>query len=188
MKIFFKKILAYDLRPKNTDQFTYVNDILNQKIDPPTLHPAELKTSTSIVFYSPMRRSTECIERIPNVLYQPAEELREIPFDLKRFITAEEFEKDGSQTVRRAFKKAFKTNQLGINRDKLFEDIETFLKQVRKSKVKEATAISHSFKLKLFFAFLETKGAIAQDYELIDKYILEDQKTYDFGNGFTANI
>ena len=170
--------------PKIGDHFSYVCGVLNQTIDPPTVCPKAIKTSTQVVFYSPLRRSSECLYRADNQSYFVSNNLKEIPFALNRFITEDDWKKEGSALVRRSFKEAFKTDRLDIKRDKLFEEIQSFLSLCKSLGEKEITAVSHSFRLKIFEAFLSTKSKIVSSPNLIENYIFDGDRTYDFGGGF----
>ena len=48
--------------------------------------------------------------------------------------------------------------------------------------------ISHSFRLKIIEAYLKTQGRIMNDPKLIEKYIKNSKKTFDFGEGFDFEI
>jgi len=113
-------------------------------------------------------------------------ELAEILFDIKKLCTRKEWQKEKSNIIRRRFKEFFINDQLPIKRVEIFNEIKRVLNNcLSRSEFFDITIISHSFRLKLIEIFIETKGEIVETPVLIHKYILDDKKTYEFGEGFT---
>jgi len=187
--IHFHKILKYELNPKDVNVFTYLSDVISQKNDPPSLEQNKLELIGSIVFHSPLRRAVECIRKIKGVKYIPLKELAEIPFDLNALCSQEEWGKERSVIVRRKFKKAFIEDKLLISRHEIWNQIEFVLsKCLLKNEASDISVVSHSFKLKLIEACIDSNKKIIKTPELINNYIFDDIKTFGFGEGFNLNI
>lgn len=113
-------------------------------------------------------------------------ELSEIIFDPSLFISEGIWKEQGSSAVRRAFIEAFEQDKLFLKRDKIFEQIEKLLDMCRKeSEGQEVICVSHSFRMKLVEAYIKTGGAIKKSPSLVREFIDPNNKTYEFGGGFT---
>lgn len=179
------KILEYDRKPNDKDAFDRLCNIASQKIDPPSLRPGSLRLNASVVFYSPLRRSAECLRMERNVLYIPTPLLKEIPFDMREMCSKEEWIREKSALVRRKFRESFMEDRLMEKRGDIFRAAKEFLAQYRSFiKTSDVSAVSHSFRMKILEAFIKTKGRIEEDPSLISLYIHDDEKTFEFGEGF----
>ena len=187
--ITFIKILKYELNPKNKDIFEYLSDVTSQKINPQSLELGMLAVQSGIVLYSPLEHAKGCIKRTAGIDHREVVELREIPFDLKKLCTKEEWVDRKSEVVRERFKKAFIADTLMIKRKQLFEEVESLLRLcVRFHETYDnVTVVSHSFRLKLIEAYLGTDGKIKDNPELIHQYVFNNRKTYEFGRGFAIS-
>ncbi|PIQ91557.1 MAG: hypothetical protein COV70_03110 [Parcubacteria group bacterium CG11_big_fil_rev_8_21_14_0_20_39_22] len=189
MKILFKKIGEYNPYPNGRDSYDYVCGILRQEIDPSTSCPSQLKVSGNPVSHSLLKRSKDCIKREKLVAYIPSIELNEVAFDLGHFCDERLWQEKGSSAVRASFKEAFiNDNLLFVKREELFNEIREFIKKVRNSGSKEVGAVSHSFKMKLFEAYCKTKGEIEKHPKLIEDFINNEEKTFNFGEGLLLEI
>lgn len=177
------KILQYELRPQSGDIFEYLTAITKQTIDPPSLKPHTLQPTAPVVLHSPLRRATECLLKLPTTTYIELPELREIPFDLALLCTKSEWEAHGSVIVRKRFKQFFMDDALIVKRAVLFSEIESLIEYCRR--YSDIQVVSHSFRLKLIEAYLKTNSEIVSHPDLINDFILDDHKTFEFGEGFT---
>jgi hypothetical protein len=183
--IHFIKILQYQTRPSSGDVFSYVADLAAGKIDPDTLAPGELIFEEKRVFCSPLRRAVNCLKIDQSIQYAVLSELREIPFNLTKSIHREDWEQLGSKIVRKKFKESFVNDSLLLSRAKISKEINNILSIILAHKEPQAL-VSHSFRLKIIEAFLKTDGQLFQNPELIHSFIKDEEKTYDFGEGFFA--
>lgn len=183
--IYFIKTLPYQIKPEKGDIFEYLSDLALQKIDPPTLSKNPLSIKADIIFYSPLKRVADTIKDDTRGIKK--ESLREIKFDIKALCSKEEYQEYESVIVRRRFKEFFIGDRLPLKREIIFNEIEALLKEYRLSGKKDIAVVSHSFRLKIIEAFIKTKGGIRYKPELIHNYLLDDQKTYEFGEGFSIN-
>ena len=185
----FVKILEYELNPSSEDVFSYLCRLTKQAIDPPSKATGKLELSADVVLHSPLRRAVECLKKNSQAEYQPMGQLREIPFDLEKVCSKEEWAREGEVIVRRNFKKAFLEDRLLTSREELFREVKEVIHVCRKlSKRHRVAVVSHSFRLKLIEAFLETGGELEKRPELINDYILDHEKTYEFGGGFLYDV
>ncbi len=185
--IHFIKILEYDIRPNDRESFNYIYAVASQEIDPPTLKPNSLFFDTPIVFHSPLRRAVECLKIRDGTRYVPVSLLKEIPFNIRKMCSKEEWFMDGSVLVRRKFKEHFVKNQLMMNRNEILEETKKFLARCYLlSKTSEISVVSHSFRMKIIEAFIRTKGRIEKEPSLIHDYINDGIKTFGFGEGFSV--
>ena len=186
----FVKILEYELNPENEDVFKYLCELTKQVIDPPSKAPGKLELIADVALCSPLRRSVECLKENAEIEYIPMRELREIPFDLEKICSREEMDREGDAIVRRNFKKAFIEDRLLTPRKELFEETKKVLNLCQKlsRQGKTVAVVSHSFRLKLIEAFLNTRGELEKNPKLIENYIFDDKKTYEFGEGFFFDV
>ncbi len=184
----FIKTLEYETRPENTDVFDYLCDVASQKIDPPTKSMRLFDLESDIVIYSSARRVAETIKINNKTRYIKTSLLKEIPFDLRSLCAKTEWEQGGSAAVRKGFIKAFIDDTLLLPRERIFNEIKKILDFCAKqSTFQEIAVISHSFRLKIFEAFIYTEGDIEKNSCLIKCFIQPEQKTYDFGKGFSVS-
>lgn len=184
--IHFIKILPYQIYTSldTTERFKRACKILSQETNPQSLHPKELDPKTDLIYYSPLKRSVECIDRKPGKTYTTMSQLQEIPFNITLKISQKDFEDLGSQAVRTAFVELFLEDRLSISRARLFSEIKSMLK-IFKTKPNDISAVSHSFRMKIIEAYIATQGSIETNPKLIHHYIFPDSKTYEFGTGFS---
>jgi len=184
----FIKVLEYDLKPDDPQVFEYLSSITSQEYDPPSLRAKELYFDSGIVFYSPLRRSIETVSTSSNVISKSLDSLKEIPFILPKLCTKEEWSEQKSLIVRKRFKEYLIQDKLPISREKLWLEIEDIIKICLEAEEKFncVNVVSHSFRMKLIEAYIKTKGGIVTKPELVHDYIIDNQKTYDFGTGFSA--
>lgn len=183
--ITFVKTLSYPTLPNRGDAFGYVTHLLRQEIDPPSdAHACIFIPCGRSVLYSPSRRVAETISCLSGIR-ESSESLREIAFDVSRFIDERVWRSKGSAAVRDAFKEAFVTDTLIQKRSVLFTEIDMLLKRIRDEHID--VVVSHSFRLKLIETYIRTKGKIVEHPDLIHRYLLSDQKTYPFGGSFSVS-
>jgi hypothetical protein len=174
------KILPYNLTPTGVETFQFLTDLTAQRVDPPSLHPGELRLEASTIFTSPLRRATECIAVEQGKTIHPLHLLSEIPFELSDLCTEQEWNEYGSVIVRRRFKEKFIQDELGLSRQIMFGQIEDLI-SLDKALSGSVAYISHSFRMKLIEAYIRSHGKIVEQPTLIHEYIFDDQDTYAFG-------
>lgn len=184
----FIKTLKYETNPQGVDVFEYLHKVTLQKIDPPSTSPIELNIRADVVFYSPLRRVAETIQKQKGVEYIETSLLQEIPFDIKKLCTRKEWETQKSVIVRRTFKEAFIKDQLPVKRSVIMQEVKELLKMcLEKSKQGKVAVASHSFRLKIIETFIKTGGELEFDPKKIEDFISDNQKTYEFGGGFNVD-
>ena len=184
----FIKILEYKLKPDKGNVFEYIDGLLSQRINPPSLNPQSLSVNADVVFHSPLRRAVECIQKKKGSRYISTPLLAEIPFSPKKFLAEKEWEKEKSAAIRKKFKEAFIKDQLLVKRKRVLEDTEKLLKTLYQRGVRSSLAVvSHSFRLKVIETFIKTQGAVSKKPQLIGRFIFDNQKTYEFGKGFLVS-
>jgi hypothetical protein len=184
----FLKILEYELRPNNVNVYDYISAVVSQEIDPPSLKKGELFIDAPLVFCSSLKRAMDCIQNIPTTEYVFMPELKEILFNFKEICSQEEWSNYGSKIVRKKFKKMFQSDSFSVSRKKIFDEIKYVLGECKKRKNQNIVIVSHSFRLKLIEAFIKTKGKIEKNPEIIEDFIKDDEKTYNFGSGFEIDV
>lgn len=182
MDIIFTKILPYDLRRSS---FDYVCSILDQTVDPPSLAPHQLRLQTDIVYHSILGRAIDCMQYEQGKTYKAQSELNEVAFTLADACTEQEWLSLGSKKVREVFIHKFLDDSLSISRVTLFNQVHGLLSNIL-SNARSTTLVSHSFRMKLYEAYIFTQGRIVDVPELIREYIVVDKKTFEFGQSFTA--
>lgn len=185
----FIKIGPYETQPANTDIFDYITELCAQRINPPSIKPQGLVVKADHVFHSPLRRAVESFLLKDNALYFPLQELKEIPFEFGALCTRQEWYKYGSSSVRRTFKQGFISDALLIPRSTILNEVELVIESCRQVVLeKTVSVISHSFRLKVIQAYLETNGRIVRNPESINEFIKDEERTFDFGQGFTYRL
>ncbi len=184
--ITFTKILNYNTGKKDKDVFRYVNSLLSHKIDPHSLKPKRLKLPQGLVYYSPLKRSKECLLKNKNTKYKLTKELKEVKFSIPVQKRSGLIKKT-SYTVREEFIKQFIADTLLESRKKIFTDIQNLLNKIILEK-KPVSLVSHSFRLKLYESFIKTRGKILKNPQLIKKFINPNKRTYDFGEKFKISL
>lgn len=179
--MYIKKILAYDVYAETTGtaRYQHVIKLLNQSIDPETLLPNLIDCGQQAVSTSPRKRAVSCINKdsTSSISVYPA--LNEIAFSLQKFCSEEDFLRDGSSAVRRAFVQAFVEDKLGISHKQLQTELEGILTQSKQ--VEPPLCISHTFRMKLLEIYANIGGDLFQNPTIIHKYIDCDKHLYEFG-------
>jgi len=190
MKIFFRKILEYDTKKGQPDSFIYACKLLSQEVSPDSLQKGGFISLSNIILSSNLKRAKQCIKKDISLKIIFNSSLNEIPFELASNCSKSQYEKYGSRIVRRVFKKLFIEDKLMIKRRKIFREIENLLSFIRKNfkSEKNIMILSHSFRLKCIEAYLKTSGKIIQNPELMEQYIDDSRKTFNFGQGFDFDI
>lgn len=188
--ITFVKIARYELNPKETDVYSYLADLVSQKIDPPSLKPRSLDIKDSIVLHSTLQRSVDSLLQHPETNYVPLDNLREIRFDLEAVCPREIWNKQGSTAVRRGFAQAFVSDTLIQSRDRIADEVHSVCELIQQyaSKQDSITVLSHSFRMKVFEAYIHSQGILFDNPELIHEYLVDTEHTYDFGTGFEVSL
>lgn len=184
MNIQFTKIAEYNLYPFDNpkDNFDFICRVLKQNIDPPSSKPKSISLKNELILSSNLRRARECINASPDSKIISLPQLSEIKIDLKDFCDFKQWEKMGSKIVRRKFKEAFIADKLAVSRLEIYQEAKEIFDLIKKEK--STTIISHTFRLLLLKAIIETKGRIINDPKLINNYISESKHSLKFGETF----
>jgi len=177
----FQKILSYGVYGnKSTNKYTHVCALLKQTIDPSSSQKGQLDADGKLVFISPRTRAISClnVDTTTTVRVEPA--LNEIPFDLMRYCSAEEFADKGSTAVREAFLHLFVTNQLAISHKKLQTEFEHIL--ALSHEYPDALAISHTFRLRLLQTYLKTDQDLFADPKQVYNHLDPTEHWLSFGD------
>ena len=114
--------------------------------------------------------------------------ISEVVFDIREMCSLEEWQEGGSSVIRRRFRELFIEDRLPESRQKIKADIEKVLELCRRYKENDITIISHSFKLKLIQAYIETRGRLMTHPQLIEDFLLDEKKTYGFVETFSFSF
>lgn len=184
----FVKILDYDRSPIGS-MFDLLCKITLQTADPPSKHPRMLSLDQKIVYYSTLRRASECILFESDKSYIEHESLREIRFDLAACCREDEWQKQQSVIVRKRFNDLFVADRLVVSRERIYTEIIEFLRLiVSRHPSQDVAVVSHSFRMKIIEAFIRTHGELCQNPALIRNYIIPETRTFEFGKGFCATF
>lgn len=182
----FIKTLAYPLIPSTGSVFEYLDGVTQQRIDPPSLRPKQLTCPEPMVFFSPRRRVVECLADRTPAQQQMRVELCEIPFSLSALGTYREWEQGRSAFVRQKFVQAFIQDRLPVSRADIEHELRCILSDAKP--FPDIALVSHSFRMKIFQAFIETDGQLFRMPELLAHWIHPHQKTFEFGEGFSVEM
>lgn len=185
--IYFIKTVSYKnkfVSQKRT--YDFLCNLSLQRVDPKPLKKYYVDNSFDVVFCSDLRRVKESIVVRDNIPIIKNCILNEVIFDLKEMVCFDDWKKEGSNFVRKKFKEFFIKDMLFQSRRQIFSEIEDFLSHIQSVyKGKKVLVLSHSFKLKLIESFIKTKGQVRYDPNLINDFLDNNKKTFDFGRGFT---
>lgn len=176
-----QKILAYDVYANTTGTTRYqrVLNLLNQTIDPATLLPNSLDCSQQTVFTSPRKRAVTCINSDSASSVTEHQELNEIAFSLQEFCSEEDFLKNGSDAVRRAFVQAFIENKLSISHKQLQIELESVFELNKQAN--PPLCISHTFRMKLLEIYANVGNDLFQNPVIIKDFTDSSKHMYEFG-------
>jgi hypothetical protein len=180
------KIAPYELRPDHQDIFEYLREVGLQTIDPSSLAARSIQATSKIIYCSPLRRAIESVSVNSSQKLVTSELLKEIPFDLGKLCSREEHSIYKSIIVRKRFKESFIHDTLPISHQTIFLELKMLLNQAR-AEDQDVTIISHSFRLKILEAYIKSGGRLEHEPGLIEQYLFDDQKTFDFREGFNIS-
>lgn len=176
-----KKMLAYDVYAETAgaDRYRRVCDLLNQKIDPYTLHSDTMECNDKHILTSPRKRAISCIKKDSAASISVSPELNEIAFPLQKFCTEEYFLKDGSTAVRKAFVQAFIENKLNIPHEQLQTELTNIV--ALRNQEEQPLCISHTFRMKLLELYANIGDNLFKDPTVIKEHIDCTKHLYEFG-------
>ncbi len=179
--MYIQKILEYDVYVKTTGtaRYQHVLKLLNQSIDPETLHPNSLDCGQQATLTSPRKRAISCIKKDSTLSISVSPALNEIAFSLQDFCSEKDFLTDGSTAVRRAFVQAFIENKLKISHQQLQKELEGIL--ALSTQVAPPLSISHTFRIKLLELYARIGNTLFQDPTTISNHIDCKKHFYEFG-------
>lgn len=180
------KTLAYQLRG-NTEQETYqrITAIGLQHIDPLSSAHASIYIPTKTVYHSPLRRVIETIQPQHNTLSRHG--LAEVLFDVRTLCDEATWCQHGSNAVRAGFVAAFIRDTLPQRRSTIIDETCNVLSEIaaQLQTGNAVTVISHSFRMKIIEALIQSQGALDKHPETLRLVLLEHKKTYGFGGFFS---
>lgn len=184
----FTKIAPYNLYPFDNpkDNFDFVCRVLNQNVNPPSLEPKSIRPNNKLILSSNLRRAKECLDASSDakIIYLP--QLSEIKINLNNLCEQKQWEKMGSTIVRQKFKQAFMADELVLSRQQIYQQAKEVFDLIKQEQ--SVTVISHTFKLILLKAIIETRGQIIRQPELINNYIFDHKSILKFGETFYLDI
>ncbi len=189
----FKKTFVYD--PTENGKFTLFEGYCKSASgisDPHLLDLAPIKEDIApgLIFHSSLCRAKESAKLLSAIYQCETKEknlLNEIKFQLADFMTSAQFEKERSMLVRKLFIEYFVNDQLPESREELKKRFTDLLDELYKLPDGTYLAISHSFFMKLFKIYLRDKKLFMFPARL-RAYLDIDQRTFEFGEGFTLEI
>jgi len=139
------------------------------------------------IFCSDLKRGKETADELAMKLdvseVVPLDLLREVKFDIKKLLTREEFEKEGSNLVRQRFVSAFIDDDLEESRKEIKLRIDQFLSMVKDLSDGTYLVIGHSFFMKILETYRREPDLFEKPGKLID-YLDPTKRTYGHGEGF----
>lgn len=144
-----------------------------------------------IIVHSSLRRARETAKAISSIMKNNSEILEsnaldEVRFSLKNLVSAEEYEKNGSNLVRQRFIEAFIEDALLEKRGQIFGRILTLgrlLRGLNAPDGKKILCVSHSFFMKILAVFLK-EPKFFDSPVLLRKYFNPKKRTFEFCQGF----
>ena len=185
-KIVARKIFEYDptFGGKYSRYYGY-NLICSQKKSPRIIRPLLVGRPAKLsipIYCSSLKRGKETALEF-GITIKPISELNEIKFSLKSLLTKAEFDKFGSNLVRKRFVEAFIKDELKEKRSEIKCRIDRIVKMLQDLSNGNYLLISHSFYTKVFEIYLKSPNLFDQP-EIIRRYFNTTKKTYNFGEGF----
>ena len=177
-----QKILAYDLYTNTTGTARYqrVCAVLEQSVEPLTLHPNTLDCGHQPVLCSPRARALDCLDTRTATAVTITPELNELAFSLADFCSEERFLEQGSTAVRQAFTQAFITNQLSVSHPELKAELDFILSF--KNQSHPPLGISHTFRLKLLEIYAAVGAELFDQPASLEKHLDSQNHFYAFGH------
>ncbi|KKS77662.1 MAG: hypothetical protein UV74_C0013G0149 [Candidatus Woesebacteria bacterium GW2011_GWB1_43_14] len=195
-KVFVRKIFPYDSTfDGEFSRYDGYDLITLRKLDPGISSHPDMELPESMkpvcVFCSDLRRGKETAGEIAKNLdvgeVVPLDLLREVKFDIKKLLTREEFEKEGSNLVRQRFVSAFIDDALEESRDEIKARMDKFINQVRKLPGGNYLVIGHSFFMKILETYRREPNLFENPSKLV-KHLDVAKRTYDYGRGFDFEV
>jgi len=188
--IYFLRTAQYPYQIKGEDLYDSFDAVATRKLDlgiQKTKDQLFAKTFEDIeqIYCSPTKRSIQTAFLIGNP--QVREELREVFYSMKNFISKNKFFEDGEPNVtkaRKAFVSALIANELRESYTSVIRRIEQFLKQLQTTQG-NSLVFSHGFFLKILEAYIRDTSIKSQPKKLL-KYFSGETETFHFLEGFTV--
>ncbi len=191
MNIRFIKIAKYGSGVPVCSKYQFYCQSTMRLIDPDIDLPISYqythrRESFGLVYASPMKRSMSSAKYLGERVIA-LDQLAEIIFDLGSLLTSDEYLIYGSKLVRERFANAFIRDELIESRKQIISRAHYLIKYLSKKNEDEAVCVSHSFFMKVVEA--EYRGSdLLRHPELIEQFIVPNDKTYQFGDGFIINV
>ena len=138
----------------------------------------------AVVYCSPALRAIQTARVLaPKARMVIEEDLREIGFDLGELLSKTEYEKQGSNLVRKRFIEAFVEDNLGESRRQIGKRIERVLGKISRLDEEKILVVSHSFLLKVVESLLKEETIFSNPH-LLDSLFNYQKRTFCPGEGF----
>jgi hypothetical protein len=177
-----QKILAYDLYSNTTGTARYqrVCAVLEQSVEPLTLHPHMLACGQQPILCSPRARARDCLDSRTATAVTITPELNELAFSLAEFCSEELFLEQGSTAVRQAFIQAFSTDKLSVSHLELKAELDFILSV--KNQPHPPLSISHTFRMKLLEIYATVGAELFDQPASLEKHLDSQNHFYAFGH------
>lgn len=194
-RIIFRKIFTYD--PTFGGKYSIYQGycpITLQKRSPGIAKDLNIEVPLkleNVIFASSLKRGVETANLlakkygIKKVLL--LDDLKEVIFDLQDFLSEKEFEKEGSNLVRKKFIESFIKDKLVEKRSRIEARIQKIFDDLNKYPNGNYLLISHSFFMKILQIYLKNKD-LFKNPEILRKEFNYRLKTFEFGEGFEYNL
>lgn len=156
----------------------------------PDISPSNQKNmkKNTLVFCSSAQRSISTARQFGYKNIRTSNLLNEVLFDLSNLVSQAEFDKYGSELVRRKFIDAFIDNSLIESRYQLQHRIYALINLLKSYPYDEYICFSHSFFMKILEAHVKSDYSLFDNPQLIRNYIKEEESTYPYGTGVTLKL
>lgn len=150
----------------------------------------KLVAGVEVIIHSNLTRARETAEVIrelfsdSSISLKPTPLLNEVRFSIKALATEEEYQKHGSDIVRKRFIDHFIADKLLESREEIAKRIQGLLKLLNTQyQNKRVLCVSHSFFMKIFKIYLADSN-LFEDPDILKDHFNPKKKTFEFCEGF----
>ncbi len=143
------------------------------------------------IICSNLLRSKQTAQKIADRLgsynIESLKTINEVKFDLNKLLSKKEFNKSGSNLVRKRFINCFIEDNLTEKRENIKKRIHSLLSYLETLPDGNYLVISHSFFMKILETYLTHKNLFEKP-EILKQTLNYHNKTYNFGEGFSFTL
>jgi broad specificity phosphatase PhoE len=189
--LFFMKIGPYNSLQKGLSKFESLKLLTLQKIDPTInineIHkylPNHLISDFDLIITSNLRRSKETAKYLTKTIFKKnipvfsTDLLNEVKFDISKFCSKEEYEKQGSNLIRKKFIESFIKDNLIESRKDIKQRMDKFENLIANEN-KKILCISHTFFMKLYIIYKKERN-LFQKPKILNKYLDPNKRIFEF--------